>query len=233
MTRADVAEARRLFARAIELDPDYAEAIAYLGTTYTFEYAMGWNRDPELITRAHALAERALTLDPRVPVAHALEANVRVFEQRPAQAIASAERAVELAPSLDPPHFILGMTLVFAGRPVAALEHVKTALRINPRGPPTYRTLLGLLNLLAGRVDEAVRLCEEVRAENADMLHARILLAVVYAEERPQEARRVVREILRVNPELTAATAVGLYPGRLAQSRREAWKRALRAAGMP
>jgi len=152
-------------------------------------------------------------------------------EQRFGEAIAMAQRAVEVAPSLDPPHFILGMALLADDQPVAAFEHVRTAVRINPRGPPTYLTMLGLMNFRAGRSNEAIELWERVRRENVDMVHARILLVGVYASTRPDEAQRIAREIQRINPELTAETAVELFPGRFSQGSRETWRQSLRQAG--
>lgn len=118
-TRSDLGQARRLFARAVEIDPDYADAIAYLGTTYIIEYALGWDVKGTGIGRAAELAERAMTLDPDSPVANTLTANARLFRGDPPGAVVAAERAVELAPNLDPPHMVLAAALVADGRPLA------------------------------------------------------------------------------------------------------------------
>jgi lipopolysaccharide biosynthesis regulator YciM len=73
--------------------------------------------------------------------------------------------------------------------------------------------LAGLVNQAAGRTERAVELLERVRAANSDMIGARIPLAVIYeAQGRHDEARKVTREILRVNPHLTARAAIQLMP---------------------
>jgi hypothetical protein len=56
-----------------------------------------------------------------------------------------------------------------------------------------------------------VDLWEQARATNTDMILARIPLAVLYeSEERHEEARALVQEILRVNRDLTAELATEL-----------------------
>ena len=41
-----MAEATRLLERAIEIDPDYADAYAVLGTMTAVPYLIGWDLDP-------------------------------------------------------------------------------------------------------------------------------------------------------------------------------------------
>jgi tetratricopeptide (TPR) repeat protein len=86
-------------------------------------------------------------------------------------------------------------------------------MRLNPRGTPLVWVLAGFVNQAAGRTEKAVELFERVRVANPDMIGARILLAVIYeAEGRHDEAHAVTREILRVNPQLTAQAAIQLMP---------------------
>ncbi len=54
------AQARPLFERAMELDPNYAEAYALLGVSYGVEYRFGSNLDPNRSSVAITLAGRTI-----------------------------------------------------------------------------------------------------------------------------------------------------------------------------
>src|SRR5262249_23620750 len=72
-TRPDNRQARRLFEKAIELDPGYSAAYAALGFARIKDAVSGWTefRD-EAIQQAKALALKALDLDEANARAHAL-----------------------------------------------------------------------------------------------------------------------------------------------------------------
>ena len=61
-----------MFEKAIALDPQYAEAYAWLGWTYSLEWIFRWSQDPQTLERAFALAQQAVALDDSLPVAHSL-----------------------------------------------------------------------------------------------------------------------------------------------------------------
>jgi tetratricopeptide (TPR) repeat protein len=64
---------------------------------------------------------------------------------------------------------------------------------------------MGWIYQLTGREDEAVRLFEQARAENPDLVVPRLYLAAHYqAAGRHDEARALIQEALEVNPELSA-----------------------------
>jgi adenylate cyclase len=232
-TREGNSEARHLFERAIERDPGFAMARAFLGGTYLTEFASGWNLDAALIERCEEHAQRAIELDPAIPTGHALLTAVHVYRGRLDEAVAAAERAVALGPNVEPPHVMLALASAKQGRLLAALRSLDRAMRLNPRGTSLVWTLAGLVNQAAGRTERAVELLERVRAANSDMIGARIPLAALYeAEGRHAEAREVAREILRVNPHLTARTATELMPLLDPDSARE-WADHLHRAGLP
>jgi adenylate cyclase len=61
-TKEANAQARQLFEKAIELDPQYAQAYASLGFTYFAEWGWQWNPDPRNLERAFARAQQAVAL---------------------------------------------------------------------------------------------------------------------------------------------------------------------------
>ena len=71
-TKEANAQARQMFEKAVALDPQYAEAYAWLGWTYWLEWVWRWSADPQTLERALALAQQAVALDDSLPVAHSL-----------------------------------------------------------------------------------------------------------------------------------------------------------------
>ena len=66
-TKEANAQARQMFEKAIALDPQYAEAYAWLGWTYWLEWVLRWSADPQTLERALALAQQAVALDDSLP----------------------------------------------------------------------------------------------------------------------------------------------------------------------
>src|SRR5439155_4431640 len=93
------ARARQMFEKAIELDPQYAEAYAWLGWTYHAERTFGWSADPQTMERELALAQQALALDDSLAGAHTLLSFVYVEKHQYNQAIAEGNRAIALDPN--------------------------------------------------------------------------------------------------------------------------------------
>jgi hypothetical protein len=85
------------------------------------------------------------------------------------------------------------------------------------------------VNYAAGRKDRAISQWQQSRSANPDMILSRISLAAHFESiGRHPEARTLVREILRVNPNLTAEIA-SMTPG----ADRDDWPTLLRRAGLP
>ncbi len=113
---------------------------------------------------------------------------------------------------------------------MGAVQSINRALRLNPRPPPAFLNAVAYVNLMAGRTQEAVEMFEQARAANPDLIPARLWLAALYESEgRHEEARAVVQEILRVNPDFTADHAAQISAGAATPER----IKALRSAGLP
>jgi adenylate cyclase len=214
VTREDNEKARRLFERAIELDPSYAMAYATLGSTYMSEFSQGWSSDATLLDRAEELARRAIALDPSVPNGHNALAFVHFYRGKSAEALSAAERAIELAPNFDFAHAMRGMVLAQEGRLLEATRSIRQALRLNPRAPTAMLLSVAYVNIAVGRREEALKLLERVRTANPDNVISRVALAVLYEQAgRHDDATATAREALRTVPDLTAEKAIELIPG--------------------
>jgi adenylate cyclase len=214
-TVADNEAARALYARALELDPDFAAAHAALGITYWAEYAQGWNRDPALLDSAEELARRAIALDPGHFQGHMGVGWVEFHRGNLSEALAASERAIELAPNFEVPHALRGLVLARQGRPIEATGSIRRALRQSPRAPITAVLVsVSYVNFAAGRRQEAVEFMERACAGSPDFVTGRVALAGFYELEGAHEkARAEVAKIQRMRPDLSAEDAMELIPG--------------------
>ncbi len=151
--------------------------------------------------------------------------------------IAEAERAIEAAPNSSTAHAFRGLAMARQGRYLEATRSIRQALRLNPRPGAALLMMTAYVNWGAGRIEEGVELLEQVRSAHPDNVLARLALVGFYEREgRHEEARAVVREMLRVNPGLTVDLAVQVMQGRadvLSPKEVARVREELRSAGLP
>ena len=132
-------EARRHFAKAIELDPTFALAHAQLARTHYFDAWMNWADMPERsYETAYRLAATAVMLDGMEAVAHSALAITALFARHYDAALRAGHRAIELNPNYQYGHSSYGHALAFVGRPVEAIQCLQTALRLSPNDPMAW-----------------------------------------------------------------------------------------------
>ena len=142
-TRESNAEARRLFVKALDLDPEYARAYVQLGWAHLQSWQFLWSTGPESLERAQELAERALALDDTLPNAHSLLGQIYLWRKEHDRAIAQAERAIALAPNDAEGYETLADVLAWGGRGEDSLRFIRQAMRLNPHYPFFYLWTLG------------------------------------------------------------------------------------------
>jgi adenylate cyclase len=200
-TKETILRARKMFERAIELDPQYAAAYARLGGTYRREWIGGWNQDPQALDRAFEFAQQAVTLDDSLALAHSVLGLVYQWKGQYNQAIAEGERAVTLAPNNAESYIWLAGILGPAGRAEEGIEVAKKAMRLNPHAPPDYICALGFAYHTAWQNEEAIATFKRCLLFNPDQMNAHLGLTCSYSDVgRYEEARMQAAELLRVSP---------------------------------
>jgi len=204
-TKETNTQARQMYEKAIELDPQYAAAYAALGVTYWVEWALQWSQDPQSLERASELAQKAITLDDSLPGAHRLLGAVSLWKDRQHDlAIAEGERALALDPNNAEGYAMLANILTFAGRPEEAIALLEKGMRLNPRAPnySFYLFELGHAYHWLGQYEKAIALQKRVLLLNPNDFVAHLELAKIYDElGREEEARAEVAEALKLNPQ--------------------------------
>jgi adenylate cyclase len=190
-TREANDEARRLFNKALALDPEYAAAYAGLSWTYLQSWQFGWSTDRESLERARDLAERAFGLNDTLVDACHLLGQIYLWTKQHDRAIAQAERAVALGPNDADSYETLAEILAWSGRADESIGLIRHAMRLNPHYPFFYLWTLGHADYLTGRRQEALDVFGAVVKQNPNFLPAHAYRAVLFSElGQIQEARQ-------------------------------------------
>ena len=179
-TKEANAQAQQMFEKALAMDPQYAEAYAWLGWTYWLEWTWRWSAASQTLERALVLAHQALALDDSLPRAHSLLGVIYTQQQQSDQAPAEGERAIALDPNNADSYALQADTLIAAGRPEEAVRAVEQAMRLNPRYPSWYLNELGLAYRWTWQFAEAVATLKEAISRNPNFLAAHSNLASSY-----------------------------------------------------
>lgn len=130
---ADLRRASELFARAAEMDPDFALAFAQQSMTDTRLYQWGHDRSDARLARSLAAAQQALRLNPELPEA---EIALALYFQRRSGDLESArhhiDRAFELAPRNAEALAARANLERRSGAFAEAAQHFSAALELDP-----------------------------------------------------------------------------------------------------
>lgn len=153
----------RYYEQALEIDPNYAQALGGIAAAWLWLEDYGGVAGSEAFPRAEAAARRALEIDPNL--AEALSAIGFVMDRAntgtPAETRAYFERALEANPSYVEAYNLYGDVLLDLGELDAALEIRKRAVEIDPLS--TFfqsRLASGLAD--RGRTEAAEQVIEEI-----------------------------------------------------------------------
>jgi adenylate cyclase len=231
---ADLREVRRLLEQSLAIDPKYARAWARLGGTHLTAWINHHDSDhlnPAALDRAHALARKAAQLDPNLPEAQAVFAQVLSRRGEHDAAIAAFERAMALNPNFMDWRF--AEVLVLAGEPERAIAAVQRYMRFDPFYAPLAPGWLGRAHYMLKQYSAALAPSRECAAQMPNVGLGHSGLAVAYAQlGRLDEARAEAAEVLRIDPKFTISRSARLLPFKRPEDA-EHFFDGLRKAGLP
>lgn len=223
-TKAANAEAQRLFRRATERDPDYAQPWAMLAVARIHAITNGWDADDALAYgEALPAARHAVAADARDPMAHFALGFVYSHTSRLAEATAELQEAVRLNPSHTAAHANLAFIQNYLGHPQQAITAVRLALSLSPMDPRRFiwMTALSASHYLLGEYRTALSVARDALEINPGYLaQSRYVVASLGRLGRVAEAQAVMPMLRRLDPDLKRCEAVlGRYytPRPLAQ----------------
>jgi adenylate cyclase len=231
-TREANAQAREMFERSIDLDGNFASAHAGLGWTHFNDWTRGWAQGPETLEKALELAQKAISLDDRLPQAHYLLGFVYLWKKEHDRAIAEMEKVVALDPNDADGNAGLAELLTWVGREEEAIKLLENAMRLNPHYPVWYLDILGWAYAAMERYEEAIEALERARIRHPDVLSTHVILATIYSKTgRVDEAKAEIEEVMRISPDMTLEILRERVPIK-DEAKFEEFQEALRHAGM-
>jgi TolB-like protein/DNA-binding winged helix-turn-helix (wHTH) protein len=242
-TRDALEESYRLLQHAVELDPNYSLALAWLARTQ-------WSIDSQHfrfpsaaeVDRYVHLAQRAVELapdDPEVLVVASLVISQPGCD--PTEATALVDRALGLNPNSAEAWAMSGMLRALAGEVETALEHLDRSVQLCPMNlwANWHNAAFAWTHFAAGCYEEALVWIERGLRRNPNhVVFLKHKAAVLGLLGRTNEARQVVHHLCTSVPDLTISRLrdIGLIlhdhsSGRV--SLRDAQFEGLRRAGLP
>ena len=151
------AEAKRLFSKAIEIDPGYGLAHALLAAILAREWVEDSGNSDEALQKAFALANRAVELDENDSTCFSMLSQILLWRRSFDLALQHMRRAVEMNPNNQWNAGDMGCTLVDVGQPEEALTWFKRAREIDPYfDQPWYWYGIGRAYMKLQRYEEAL-----------------------------------------------------------------------------
>lgn len=233
-TRENFEAARRNFEQAIELDPEFCLAHAYLAytlwRTVVFQFA---NTPVGMLDDAMSAAKKAVALDHGDAHAHWAMGMVYMQKRDHVLAIEELERAIELNPSFSLAYHFLGWTMVYNKRVHEGIGNIQMAQRLSP-DPSAWGLILILaqahMNLkefaTAEKYARQAKRLSDVMPINA------VLLAILGQTVKLEEAAMLRKEVLAQYPQFTCQTITEIFP-LCHQDDIDIWVDGLRRAGVP
>jgi adenylate cyclase len=194
------AKARDCLESAVETDPNYADAWAWLTAIYNEEYVDAFNPLPDSLDRALDAGFKALEIDSNNQVAHWFLAWNYYFRRNQQKFEQHADRALTINPNNATMLAELSMPFAWSGNVEKATGMVSKAMRINPRFPGFYYFTLYHIHAVAGDYEQAAADAERLGLPDLFWMHAKAATAYGHLG-RPDDARAAVKKLLALYPD--------------------------------
>jgi adenylate cyclase len=223
-------ESRILLERAIELDPNYAEAhwrYAFAVQSSCMFYGANFITSQ---AKTLALVTRALQLDPNDSSAQYIMAKTLISARRWDEADVFIDKSLTLNPNEADVLALLGDGYSMLGKPQEALLATTKALRLNPQPPGWYYWLHGFAQFNNGQYEEAVKTFR--RPETYRTESRRNLAAALAKLNRLGQAQEEANFFMLANPNWRISTWMENQPFKNPQDA-EFWAESYRLAELP
>lgn len=200
--------------RAVELDPNYVQALGLWSIFQWLDFHNGWSGDrPEVVAaRAGALADRAMAIDPEDPSANNAVAVAARWAGDYERATAANKKAMSVTPDSALCLFSKADIAIGAGRPGDAIPVLERAIRLDPAWSHQHLQFLGMAHFLLGNYETAALVFRErvLLAKETDIGRAWLAAALGHLGE-IAEAKETWAELLRINPRFSIAARLARF----------------------
>ncbi|TWI10228.1 TPR end-of-group domain-containing protein [Aerolutibacter ruishenii] len=199
--------APQMFRRAIELDPDYAQAHAGLADALTELLLWRLAQREDVLDEALAASRRALALAPDLAECQVAHAHVLSLAGEHDAAVAAFERAIQLDPKLYEAYYYFGRHCFANGRVERAIDLLEAAHRVRPDEFQALSIAVGAA-YGAGQPERARQLARtvldvaqhqiELQPENARAYYMSAIMQLHLGQ--PEAGRRSIETALAIRP---------------------------------
>ena len=205
-TKEDNLEAQAFFRRALAIDANYPQAMAALAIAVCNAGFLGWaDNAARNYEESLELAQRAVALDPRYPIARYALGLVYMWTRRSERAMAEFQEAIKLSPSYAAAHVVLGQMYLYGGRPEEAIAQAENGIRLSPTDPRLSLWLPALAgaHYCLGNYDQAIEIGRRSWTLNRNWpAGLRYVVAGLAELGRIEEAQTPLAELRRLNANL-------------------------------
>ncbi|MEQ8332023.1 tetratricopeptide repeat protein [Nisaea sp.] len=237
LTPADSRQAKAFFERAIDLDPNFADAHAITAKWYILNVGESKSTDQAQDSRkALEHARRALEIDPTNATALALYGHTLAFLFGEFdRALGAFETALATSPNSVIAWGLSAPTYCYIGDGEEAIRRARNALALSPLEPFSfyYRSILTTAHYFNGDYEDAVSWGRRTYGNAPKLMpNLRSLAAALSANGEVEEAKRIGRKILELDPRFGVDAFLDWYPLQ-DPDRRAVFRTHLLAAGLP
>jgi adenylate cyclase len=199
--------ARGLLQRALEMDPAYAMARAYLGMTHIVEATWEQGKvDGSKVELGLSEARQAIALDPNLAVGYQVLSYGLAINADFAAAIKAAEKSVELNPNEPDSLMALAKAQVRFNAYDEAVENAERARRLHPMAPEYYTYVHGQALYAAQRLEEADAVLTDCLMRAPEQTDCLLIRTAILAENgNLDEARNVMARLVAAKPDFSLA----------------------------
>ena len=219
ITPADMLKAIDLFEQAIRLEPNYAEAYAYIAGTYSYLGSTGQVKPEKAFRIVNEYSEKALQLNDKIAESHLAKANAHMFYKwNPKAAYESLQKAILLSPAHSEAHDVLGLFYIVVGQKHKAIKVLEKAAEADPLAPHLNH-LLAEAYIMNLQFDDGIRIADRLLEMNPQMRIALETKGWCYGLKGDWEkAAQYFREVHRLtNHPLKGLAPLGFAYGRLGE----------------
>ena len=202
LTKDSNLEARRLYLKALELDP--GQNLAYIGLAWThlLDYMTQWVKvGPEALDTTYDFTQKAAEAGAAGYRVHRLLARISAFRGDHDKALEHNARAIELNPNDGDLLASHARVLAYAGQPGEARRWADEAIRRNPHYPGWYASVSSQIYYLEGDYEQAVAVLN--RLESLLIWDHRTLAASYAQLGLNEKALRHAQALLEMDPDFS------------------------------
>jgi adenylate cyclase len=193
--------------RALQIDPNDADALAGSAQTYLDDYFFGWG-DPGADYEAKVLgqANRAIALDPDNVRAYMTKAGYLGLSGRFSEALGVSAAGLAVNPNFVPLHMTRAVAENSLGRYEQAKADAEWAMRLSPRDPylGIFHVIAGDAEISLGHFDAAIDEYHKAIDSGLRQFMVHTNLAAAYAHAgKMDEAKAALAEARSLNPAIT------------------------------